>query len=396
MPTVKLTAKKLDALRPNAERQVDYFDEGLPGFGVRVSPLGRKTFTLMYRFAGRLRRLTIGTYPTLTLANARDSAKDSLRDASKGIADPASKKRQDRMGETFKDLCNQYLERYAKKRKKSWKEDERRINNVLAPRWGTLRANDLTRAQVRAFLEKLAEDAPIEANRVHALIRKIYNWAIQNDILEASPCHLLPRPAEERQRDRVLSEDEIKRLWEAFDKEDSSIAATFKVRLITAQRGGEVQTMKWSDIDFAKGWWTIPREFSKNKLPHRVPLSTNVLRVLERLKNDRGASEWIFPSHGDSGHLENVQKAVARLRKETGLDFRAHDLRRSAASHMASRGVPRLTIQKILNHAEKGATAVYDRHGYDQEKREALEAWGNRLQVIVSNLREVKTQRGSK
>ncbi|MCZ6753101.1 MAG: Arm DNA-binding domain-containing protein, partial [Acidobacteria bacterium] len=123
MPTVKLTAKKLDALKPNAERQVDYFDQSLPGFNVRISPLGRKTFTLMYRFAGKLRRLTIGRYPPLTLADARDQAKDALRDASKGIFDPAAKKRQDRMGETFEDLCKEYLERHAKRKKRSWKED---------------------------------------------------------------------------------------------------------------------------------------------------------------------------------------------------------------------------------------------------------------------------------
>ena len=165
-------------------------------------------------------------------------------------------------------------------------------------------------------------------------------------------------PAEERQRDRVLSEDEIKKLWKALDEEDFSIAATFKLRLITAQRGGEVHTMKWPDLDFAGKWWTIPGKFSKNKLPHRVPLSAAALRILEQLKKDGGESEWIFPSHGDSGHLEYAQNAVVRLRKETGMDFRAHDLRRSAASHMASMGTPRLTIQKILNHVEKGGTCV--------------------------------------
>ena len=393
MPTVKLTAKRLDALKPNGDGQVEYFDESLPGFGVRVSPSGRKTFTLLYRFTRKLRRLTIGTYPPLTLADARDRAKDALREVSKGIADPAAKKRQERMGETFEDLCRQYLERHAKRKKRSWKEDERRINNVLVPKWGKVRAKDITRAEVRGFLEARAEGAPIEANRVHALMRKIFNWANENDILESSPCYRVPRPSEEQQRDRVLSEDEIKKLWRGLDGEDSLTAATFKLRLITAQRGGEVLTMKWPDIDFSADWWTIPGELSKNGLPHRVPLSAPALRILERLKRDSGKSEWVFPSHGDSGHLENVQKAVTRLRKATGVDFRAHDLRRSAASHMASMGIPRLTIQKILNHAERGVTAVYDRHSYDAEKRTALDAWGNRLQVIVSDLREVKARK---
>ncbi len=394
MPTVKLTAKKLDSLKPSGNVQVDYFDGSLPGFSVRVSPAGRKTFTVMYRYAGKLRRLTIGRYPPLTLAGARDRAKEALREASKGLSDPATKKRQDRMGETFEDLCKEYLERHAKRKKRSWREDERRVNNVLVPKFGKARAKDITRAEIRAFLEKRVADAPIETNRLLALIRKVFNWAIENDILESSPCHRVPMPAEERQRDRVLSEDEIKKLWKALDEEDFSIAATFKLRLITAQRGGEVHTMKWTDMDFTTKWWTIPGELSKNGLPHRVPLSAAALRILEQLKKkDGGESEWIFQSHGDSGHLEYAQNAVVRLRKETGMDFRAHDLRRSAASHMASMGIPRLTIQKILNHVEKGVTAVYDRHGYDREKREALEAWGSKLQVIVSDLREVKAQK---
>jgi len=289
------------------------------------------------------------------------------------------------MGESFEALCKQYLERYAKKRKRSWKEDERRINNVLTPEFGSARAKHITRAEVRFLLEKLAADAPIEANRLHALIRKIFNWAIENDILESSPCHRLPRPSAEQQRDRVLSEDEIKKLWKALDHEHASIAATFKLRLITAQRASEVLAMTWSDVDLPSCWWTIPGEHSKNGLPHRVPLSAPAVSLLEELKKSAGESEYTFSSHGQSGHLDNVQKAVARLRKATDLDFRAHDLRRTAASHMASIGIPRLTIQKILNHVERGVTAVYDRHSYDPEKKSALDKWGNHLQRIVSN-----------
>ena len=388
MPTLNLTAKKLDALKPIGDRQTDFFDAWLPGFAIRLSPSGRKTFTLLYRYAGKLRRLTIGTYPPLTLADARDRATDALREANKGIIDPVMQKRQARMGESFSDLAQQYLERYAKHKKRSWREDERRINNLLIPEWGTARAKDIARADVRAFLEKLAENAPIEANRVHALLRKIYNWLLEQDLVETTPCLRLPRPATERQRDRVLSEDEIKILWKALEEEGSLIAATFKLRLTTAQRGGEVLAMKWPDVDFSTGWWTIPGESTKNSLPHRVPLSAQSVRILKKIKETAAHSDWVFPSPRGQGRIENVQKAMVRFRTASGVDFRAHDLRRTAASHMASMGISRLTIQKILNHVERGVTAVYDRHSYDAEKRQALEIWGKKIDVILAGKKE--------
>jgi integrase len=219
----------------------------------------------------------------------------------------------------------------------------------------------------------------------------VFNWAAAPDralVPQAhNPCRGLERPAPERQRERVLDARELRAVWAAFDGEDFTSAALFRLYLLTAQRDGELRTMAWGDVDLAAGWWTIPGARAKNAHAHRVPLSPPAVALLrELLARRRDGSPWVFPTPRESasGHRERVYKAVHRLRRRSGVaDFTPHDLRRTAASHMTSIGVPRLVVSKLLNHTERGVTAVYDRYGYDREKREALEAWARRLGEIV-------------
>ena len=397
MPTRNITAVFVEKVKPNGKR-TDYFDDSLPGFSLRVSEKGIKTWCISYRFSGKWTRYTFGIFPVIPLKEARQKAKDALHDVSNGI-NPATKKIATRSSNTFECLSDEYLERYAKKKKKSWEEDQRIIRTKLIPEIGNIRAKDVTRAQIKETLERIASIAPIQANRTLACIRKIYNWALSEDLVEANPCARIPAPGEEHQRDRVLSEAEIKILWKEFEKERHPVASTFKLRLITAQRGSEVHLVEWTELDLPNGWWTIPAEKSKNGLAHRVPLSVPTVRIFEELRKHQDASKtrkhslWVFPGRRGTGHLGTVQKAIERIRERTGIkDFTAHDLRRTAASMMTGMGIPRLTVSKILNHVEPGITAVYDRHSYDKEKQEALEAWSKRLMVMVSDLKEAKTE----
>lgn len=157
------------------------------------------------------------------------------------------------------------------------------------------------------------------------------------------------------------------------------------LRLLTAQRGGEIESMAWKDLDLENGWWTIPGEIAKNGLAHRVPLTSMALQLLNQLQPISGDRRWVFPSPTVQGqHITNVQKAAIRVKQRSGVeDFVLHDLRRTAASYMASGGVSRLAIAKVLNHADPSVTAVYDRHSYDPEKRNALERWEEKLMEIV-------------
>jgi len=400
MPTKNLTAQFVEKVKTNGKR-TDYFDDSLPGFSLRVSEKGVKSWCVSYRFEGKWTRYTFGTFPVIKLAEARQTANDALHDAAHGI-NPATKKKVEREADTFAYVANEYLERHAKAKKRSWEEDERIINTDLLPAFGEMRAKNITRRDVRSLLDKKAASAPIMANRMRALLRKIFNWAITAEIVDINPVYLVPAPGKERQRERVLTEDEIKRIWKAIDsdvadaddshrREKALSAAIMKLRLITAQRGSEVMGMEWSEID--GNWWTISGEKTKNGLTHRVPLTSPALKIMSEIRSAYGESRFVFQSpKRPKQHISNPQKALERIQKATGIDFVGHDLRRTVASHMTSMGIPRLTVKKILNHVEREVTAVYDRHSYDPEKREALEAWAKRLQILVSGMREVKTE----
>jgi integrase len=404
-----LTAKTVAALKPKATR-TDYFDSGkgaVPGFHVRVTSAGEKTYSVLYRVHGKkLRRLTIGTTEKFTLAEARKRADDAVRDAAKGI-DPAQQKIMERTAEMFGELADAYIERYAKK-KRSWREDKRILDKYLTPELKHARAKDVKRAEIRKILEELAKDAPIMANRTLAVGRKMYNWAMSADLVEGNPFHGISAPAPEHQRDRVLSEKELKAVWKALEAEESVVVAdAYKMRLLTAQRGGEVLGMRWDEVDVEAHWWTIPSERSKNKLPHRVWLSDPAIRILEKAKvrNEKEAerrsqrykrleapSPWVFPGKRIGKHMVETKRAFKTIYSASKVkDWKGHDLRRTAASYMTSMGIPRLVVGRVLNHAEEGVTAVYDRHSYDAEKQDALNRWASKLLVVVSDLQKVKS-----
>lgn len=392
MPSMRFTSRSIEAIKRPASGQVDYWDASLSGFGLRVSAAGRKSWIVMYRHGGVKRRMTIGTYPTLMLADARKKAEDNLRAAAHG-ADPAAVKKAGRKAETFKELAAAYLERYAKKRKRSWKKDEKAIERDLNPDFGNRKARSVKRQDVVRLLEKIVDrGAPIQANRTHEILRRIFNWAIQAGEagIEVNPAAGIEKPAKENQREKVLTDDEIRAVWQAMEAQTQLMGAMFKLRLITTQRGGEISHMRWPDID--GDWWTIPGEYSKNGRAHRVPLSPMALSILKEIRPVTGKQEWVFLSPSLKGPIWAIWKSTADIRDKSGVEFRPHDLRRTASSFMTGRlGVPRFDVKKILNHVDSDITAVYDRHSYDPEKRRALDAWGDLLGKILANDKAAKS-----
>jgi integrase len=398
LPKIKLHAKNIQKLEPLNGIQTDWWDEEADGLVLRVAASGSRSWCVLYRIGRRFRRFTLGKYPTVGLADARTRARKALYEVSLG-QDPAQQKSESRDAITFGQLGAEYLEKYAKPKKRSAPEDERILNkylHVLSP----IRAKDIKRPQIREILEDLAKNTPYQANKTLAVVRKVFNWAISRDYLEVNPCHLLAPPGEEKERDRVLSEEELKSIWTALDREDPWIAGVFRLLLLTAQRSGEVRSMRWDEIS-KEGedmwWWKIPAERAKNGMAHRVPLSAPALRILETLRKEaqesnserRKSSPWVFLSaRGTTECVSDIHKASGRIRVNSKVeDFRPHDLRRTVASLMTGSGISRLVVSKILNHVESGVTKVYDRYGYDSEKREALDAWCRKLMVIVSGLK---------
>ena len=385
MPTRKLTDPMIRALESPPRGQVTFYDATLPRFGLRVSSGSARTWVVFYRFGGRMRRLSLGTYPLLKLADARAKAKEALAAVTQGD-DPAAEKRAEREAPTFRELVSAYLEHHAKPKKRSWREDERMLQTYVPAAWFSMKAASITRRDIRELVESKARRTPVMANRLLACLHRTFNFGIRWDMTEANPCAMVQRPGLERSRDRVLTADEIRKVWRAAEAEDEINAALFKLYFLTAQRGGELRSIRWEDIDLEEAVWTIPGERSKNGRPHRVPLSAPAIELLRALEAGRVDDEpWVFASVGAGGYRATVAKALRRIHKASGVrDFTPHDIRRSVATHLASMGVQRLTIAKLLNHVERGITAVYERHSYDPEKRAALNAWAARLEQILS------------
>jgi integrase len=393
MPTIAMNDKAVAALKPQP-KQIDYFDRALPGFGLRVSPKGRKTWMLLHRINGKLQRLTlrdkeseVSTYPLLTLATARDLAREALQASSIG-RDPHAEQQQTRE-RTFGKLAALYIEQHAKRKKRSWRDDARMIRQELDV-WNNRTVTTIRRADVRELLESIVQrGAPVLANRLLALVRKMLNFAVDREWIDANVAAKMARPAAEQSRTRVLTAEELRTIWtwlgrKAAKGDDNShwrlAQAALKLRLLTAQRGGEVIGMRWADIDLAGAWWTIPAEQSKNKLPHRVPLTKSAVKILCELRAAAGEKAvYVFAGIRGPRHRRGV------LEKLPIEDVRPHDFRRTAASMMAGAGVPRITIAKVLNHVETSVTAIYDRHSYDGEKLAALTWWDSRLEAIVKN-----------
>lgn len=388
---MRLTEKSIRKTPSPQRGNKIYYDEEVPGFGLRATRAGNRSFVLNYRARGRERRLTIGTWPTWSATAAREHAKELRRQIDRG-EDPLGLKQQLRGEPTFRDLVEEYL-RVEAKNQKRLAEYERIFRRDALPGWRHIPAADIRRRDVIALIEEKAETAPIMANRLFELLRRLFNFAVRRDILDANPCAQVKKPGSERSKDRVLSKDEIKASWEAFDDPAFSeqTAAALELILVTAQRPGEVITVAWDEIDLDKGWWTIPAEKSKNGLAHRVPLNKTALEILKSLPR---VSKFVFPSPRGGRPMNRAALALAlrraREREDDSLlvnNFTPHDLRRTAASHMVSAGIERFVISRVLNHVELGVTKVYDRHSYDDEKRRALDKWDRRLNAILGDKR---------
>ena len=405
---MRFTDRSIAALKLKAERY-EVWEDGRTGLGVRVSPAGRKSWIYMYRFEGKARRMTLGTYPVLGLANARvkhAQAKETLEKGDDPGALHVETRRAERQAETVNDLVDEYLEKWARPRKRSAGEDERILRKDVLPAWGMRKAKDIRRRDVILLLDGIVErGAPIGANRTLGVIRRMFNFAVARDLLDATPVAMVKAPAKENRRDRVLSADEIRTLWHGLGSAAMSpaIKIVLKLQLVTAQRKGEIIGAAFSELDLEEKAWTIPAARAKNGVTHKVPLSPLALGLIEEAKSLANESGWLFPSPRGDGHTnpKAVNHALWRAcmppekRPKAARYSRApaigltnivpHDLRRTAASGMTALGINRLVVSKILNHVETSVTAIYDRHGYDTEKRHALEAWAAHLEEILSS-----------
>jgi integrase len=336
------------------EKRYQVYDTLCPGLILRVTETGLKVFYRQGRVNGQSRRIKIGPFPTLSVDKARDICQEMNGNIVTGNAPNSN-----RGGLTFGDLWTSYWSEHAtvKKAKSSQDHDEWQWKKFLKSRWATRKAVDIAKADVVELQTKIAKNnGKVTANRVLSLVKKMYNHAIDKERLKDNPADRVKK-YREHSRKRFLQGDELPRFFKALDNFDNPDVADFwRVCLFTGARQANVLEMRWREIDFSSAVWTIPK--TKRQESQRVPL---VAQVVELLENRRNLSEYVFSSHGKTGHLTRPGKAWERLLESADLeDLTMHDLRRSLGSYQAAAGVSEFLIGQTLGHAPGSkATAAY-------------------------------------
>ena len=419
MPTQTLYDKTVKNAQAGEGGRTVYWDSAISNdtslsgsFGLRVTGNGVKSWIIMYRIEdprkpGKKKQQfrKIGSYPALSLSEARDAARDALKMVGRGV-DPIEAReaelRENADVITVSKAVNTFIERHAKEKNRSWHEVERVFNVYVLPTLGSRPLESVTPGDIHSLLDKLMDDGhPYMANRLFAHTRKFFNWCAERQWIDEPPTKNVSRPADEQARDRVLSNQESSLLWNACDGLGWPFGPFFRLLMLTGQRRTEVAAMKWSHVDLDKAIWTIPKEETKAKRKHEVPLSQTALDTLKSLSK---SGDFVFSTTGRtpiSGFGRAKERCDAHIcalsakkMGETVNDdhslpqWRIHDIRRSVASGMAEIGIAPHVIEKVLNHSTgqiSGVAAVYNRHTYLRKKTDALNAWARALDAIVSN-----------
>jgi integrase len=422
--TKALTAKRIENSLPASGRQ-EIPDGLLVGLYLVVQPSGAKSFAIRYRHAGQPRKLTLGTFPALNLEAARDIGSKALRAAAEG-RDPATEK-QSAKGDAkkaagdeirlrrdlFENVAREFIERHAMKnnRPATWRETARilglrpspgdptvlmDVGGDVMPAWKGRKIQDITKRDVITLLDAVNDrGSPIMANRVLSAVRKLFNWCLARDVIQASPCTLIAPPAPERSRDRILSDDELRLVWNAAEREGWPFGPLVKLLILTGQRLAEVGGMRWDELDLESKLWVLPAERVKNGERHEVPLSDPVVEIIGSLPRIKTTKGFVFTTSRDAAvsgfsrtkdRLDaSIESAIADGSPVDHWTF--HDLRRTMASGMARLDIQLAVIEKILNHSSgsfRGVVGVYQRHSYSDEKRKALTTWARFVMATVS------------
>lgn len=384
-----------------AGKQVDYWDAATRGLSLRVSPGGTRAYYFIYRHGRIQRRMKLGSIGDITLANVREET-NKHRAAVRSGKDPAYERKQANQGETFGELATLFIEKHSSKKKRA-DEYERIINKDLLPAWRTRKVVEISRRDVRRLTEAIVErGSPIMANRVQALASKMLQFAVDEEIIEQNPCFRLKKLGEERERKiHLRTPQEFRALWNAIEKESLLVQTIMKLLLLTGQRTGEVLSMKWQNVDLNEGLWTIPASDAKNGNQHQVPLASTPVALLSAWKKHlerrvarkkQESSDYVFARNwaGKPKQVENLQKAMARIRRSSKLAYRVHDLRRTVATHVAEAERSDELVERLLNHKRPKLGRTYNHSTWLEPLREALQRWDERITRLTSPSRVVK------
>lgn len=400
MPKIDFSPLAIKNIQPGPT-SVEYFDKGRNhgegAFGLRVSPRNKRTWFVMFKNElGKVKRFPLGTYPDLSLKDARMAASDVMAKVHDGH-DPAQERRARRAAPRMTDLWEAYQESLSRKAKNKAAsteyEEHRRWNKIISPAMGEMKIEDVTPGDISFLLDTVAKEAPISANRLHTLLKVMFKVALAKGWIAIHPMQWLDKPGgAEPPRKRVLSDAEIRILWPCFDQVKPNPRDALKLGLLTAQRPGEILAMRWEDVDLNEGVWK--QENTKNGSSNLVPLSPQAKSILlARMPKMQGQAEgWVFPSAynkskgATEGRARSTKDARRKLKELSGVDdWTAHDLRRTARTLMSRLDIKHHIRERVLNHAQGGVVGVYDQHDYLHEKADALNKLANEIERILGD-----------
>jgi len=397
---MKLTAATVDKMQPTDRRQ-EIPDSLCTGLYLTVQPTGKKGWQVRYRHGGVHRRMTLGGYPVLSLADARQRARDTMAAATEG-RDPAGEvkaakaPKPEDSRDKIKTLIGQFDKRHLSGLK-SGATVKRELDRHVVSQWGDRDIHSITKRDVIDILDGIADSGRVvTANRVRAYLNKFLNWTVERDILPMNPATGVKPVAKETSRDRVLSDDEIRWFWQACEVEGFPWGPFGKVLLLTGQRLNEAAQI--TDSEIRGDLWHLSADRTKNGRAHDVPLSGPARDVLAGVERIDGKAGLIFTTTGKTAvsgffkaraHLADAMTGIASKERGEPVEiprWTFHDLRRTAATGMARLGIAVRVTEAVLNHVSGtggGIVAVYQRHDYADEKRAALEAWGRFVLSLV-------------
>ncbi|MBI1189016.1 MAG: tyrosine-type recombinase/integrase [Alphaproteobacteria bacterium] len=401
MPAAPLTAKAVEKIKADPNKRLEIPDGG-SGLYLIVQTSGAKSWAARYRnAAGKPVKLTLGKYheETMPLSVARQRLRDTLDAVDRGI-DPAAAKRSAKsaavavsLPTTLGDLADVYVQRYLQKRVRRWKAAAGEIDTHIRPRLGSVALADLSRAHGRQMVQDIAGKYPVAANRALARLNAILNWAAGEDLIAVNPMLGIKKATIEAPRERVLSDDELREVWNASDRLGYPTGEIVKALILTGQRRDEVRAAHWSEFNLDEGTWIIPTARFKGGRSHLVPLAE---AVVERLKampfRDRGGPVFVGQKAGKP-HQNMVKpkhvldRYIAEARgddAEPMEPWTLHDLRRTMRTGLSRLGIARDVAERCIGHAVGGRLgAVYDQHEYQPEKARAMQAWADHVAAVV-------------
>jgi integrase len=388
MPRIKLTKSAIDAL-PTPSSDVVYWDAASPGFGVKVTPKGRKVFVVLYRTGragSKLRKYTIGPYGRVTLHQARVAAQKVFAAKLDG-RDLAAERREARrrvVADRVEDLLETFIAQHVSQNRSAGE-----ISRLLRREVGTPLAgrsiHEMTKRDVVEIISAIEQrGAPSAANKTLKSLKTFLRWCVGRAVLEQSPAEGVPLPAREVARDRVLNDQELAQVLLAAREIGGPYGSIVEFLALTGQRREEVARMKSDELDLARRVWTIPKSRTKNGKEHVVHLSEQSIAVLKRIQKSEA---FVFSALG-TRPFQEFSRAKRMLDQLSGVtQWRLHDLRRTCVSGMARLGIAPHVADKILNHQGgtiSGVAAVYQRHEFQSERKEALILWGGHLAELVA------------